>query len=638
MEKVRNHVIPYQWEALNDRIEGAAKSHCMQNFKIAGAITRIAAGKSCPEDEQLSKQPFGGCVFQDSDFAKWIEAVGYCLAACPDEALEKTADEAIDLVCAAQQPDGYLNTYYIINGLEKRFTNLKDHHELYCLGHMIEGAAAYYEATGKDKLLQAVIRYVDCVDSCIGLEEGKKHGYPGHEVLEMALVRLYSITRNKKHLDLAKYLIDQRGQTPLYFKEESEKSGNSCYWQNGVYGYQYYQAGKPVREQNTATGHAVRAVYLYSGMADVARQTGDEELHQVCQTLWNDIVSKQMYITGSIGQSEYGEAFSYDYDLPNDTVYGETCAAIGLVFFARRMLEVCPDGIYADVMEKALFNGIISGMSLDGQSFFYVNPLEVEPQASRSNQQKRHVLAERQKWFGCACCPPNLARLIASIGSYAYTVGKDTLFTHLYVGGRISAHLGDIRVDADVETNYPWEENVKITFHPEKAAQFTYAIRIPGFCENYALTVNGEAASCRIQNGYAYITRLWSEGDSMQLTISMPATIMESNLHVREDIGKVCVTRGPIVYCLEEADNGPDLHRIFLDRQTGFSAKYEADLLGGVVSLSCMGHFLTPVGDDSQLYRKASVPVYSRKPLKWIPYYAWANRDIGEMTVWVHAR
>ena len=363
-ELVRTQVIPYQWEALNDRIEGAAPSHCMENFKVA-------AGQR--------EGSFGGCVFQDSDFAKWIEAVGYSLTIHPDPELEKTADEAIDLVCSAQQPDGYLNTYYIINGLEDRFTNLAHNHELYCLGHLMEGAIAYYQATGKDKLLNAVRRYADLVDSLFGAEEGKLQGYPGHEIIEMALVKLADVTGEERYLRLAKYFIDQRGQEPNYFREEIEKSGKPWGWAKSPFGLQYYQAGKPVREQTAAEGHAVRAVYLYSGMADVARKTGDESLWNACRTLWDSIVRRRMYVTGSIGSAHYGESFTFDYDLPNDSVYGETCAAIGLVFFARRMLETEAKGEYADVMEQALYNGVISGMSLDGRSFFYVNPLEVLP-------------------------------------------------------------------------------------------------------------------------------------------------------------------------------------------------------------------------------------------------------------------
>ena len=331
MERIRTVVIPYQWEALNDRVSGAAPSYCMRNFKLAAELTRpeLDYGVPCGIGH-------GGCVFQDSDLAKWIEAASYSLTWHPDPALEQTLDDAIDIVCNAQQDDGYLDTYYIINGLDKRFTNLRDNHELYCFGHLLEGAVAYYEATGKRKFLDALIRYAECIDRLIGPEEGKLHGYPGHEIAEMALVRLYAITKDEKHIKLARYFIDWRGQKPLFFEEEAGRNGKNLYWENSFFKYQYCQAGKPVRDQHAAEGHAVRAVYLYSGMADIARLTGDAALMNACDDLWNNIVNRQMYITGSIGQSAYGESFTYDYDLPNDTVYAETCAAIGLVFFAKR--------------------------------------------------------------------------------------------------------------------------------------------------------------------------------------------------------------------------------------------------------------------------------------------------------------
>lgn len=642
MEKVRTHVIPYQWEALNDRIEDAAPSYCMQNFRVAAGVTKakqetVAKINDGNPNNSTYSGEFNGCVFQDSDFAKWIEAVGYSLAWHPDAELEKTADEAIDLVCSAQQEDGYLNTYYIINGLEKRFTNLKDHHEMYCLGHMIEGAIAYYEATGKDKLMQAMIRYVDCVDQHIGPEEGKMHGYPGHEILEMALIRLYQITKDEKHKQLAKYFVDQRGQSPLYFDEETKRSNNYNHWENSYFKYQYYQAGKPVREQLVPEGHAVRAVYLYSGMADVARVTDDEELYDVCKALFRNIEKKQSYITGAIGQSEYGEAFTYDYDLPNDTVYAETCAQIGLVFFARRMLEITTDSRYSDLMERALFNGLISGMSLDGKSFFYVNPLEVVPEACEKDQLRRHVKPVRQKWFGCACCPPNIARLLASIGTYAYTVRENALYTHLYMGSDLELTLGGKEVGVKVSTNYPWDETVSVDFSMTAPTEFTYAIRIPAWCKKHTLTLNGNAVSYEMVNGYAQMSRTWENGDQIELMLEMPIVLMQSNPRVRENIGCVAVQRGPVVYCLEEADNGSDLHRICVGDHPNFQAQFEADLLGGVMTLTSDSKKLAEVDwEEESLYVEAAEPNYEAKKLKWIPYYVWANRGLGEMRVWIH--
>lgn len=621
MELVRIHVIPYQWEALNDRIKGAEPSYCMQNFKIAAG---------------MMEGEFKGFVFQDSDFAKWIEAVGFSLMWHKDENLENTADEAIDIVCAAQQPDGYLDTYYIINGLDKRWTNLRDNHELYCLGHMIEGAVAYYQATGKDKLLNAVIKYVDYVDTIFGREENKKHGYPGHEIIEMALIKLYTIKKDERYLKLAKYFIDERGKLPLYFEEEGIRYENKFWWDDSYFKYEYYQAGKPVREQTVAVGHAVRAVYLYSGMADVAKETNGDELLEACKRLWRNMTRKQMYITGGIGSSQYGEAFTYDYDLPNDTIYAETCASIGLVFFARRMLGIIPKSEYADVMEKALYNGIISGMSLDGKKFFYVNPLEVVPEASEKDHLRAHVKVERQKWFGCACCPPNIARLLSSIGSYAYSLRENTLFMHLYMGGEIYVNLSSKDITLSVSSNYPWSESINISLNMKEEATFEFALRIPEWCRNYNIKVNNQEVEYEMLDGYAYIIKTWRNNDEINIYFEMLVEIMTANPSVRENIGKVAIMRGPIVYCLEEEDNGRDLHRVYLSENPEFTYEYEKDLLEGVVTIEGNGKILLKKDwDEDSLYKSNAEIKFQDKKLKWIPYYSWANRNSGEMIVWV---
>ena len=455
-ELVRKEVLPYQWEALNDRIPDAAPSYCMHNFRAAGRMMQEKQKKgsayvapsytfrgfeALPEDPKNPEpDKFYGFVFQDSDFSKWIEAVGYSLTQHPDAQLEQTADEAIDLVCAAQLENGYLDTYYIINGMDRAFTNLKDHHELYCLGHLIEGAVAYYQATGKDKLLNAARRYADYVAVYFGPQEDQCKGYPGHEIAEMALVRLYEVTGDNRYLELSRFFLNQRGTKPYYFDEEERKRAvlegreNQLPKFDEEERYAYYQAHKPVCEQEEAVGHAVRAVYLYSGMADVARLTEDEAMYAACQRLWENIVREKLYVTGGIGGTSHGESFSFPFDLPNDTSYSETCAAIGLAFFARRMLEIKAESQYADVCELALYNTVLSGMALDGKSFFYVNPLEVLPEACHKDFHKSHVKPVRQKWFGCACCPPNIARIVSSVASYAYTEREDTLWFHLYMG------------------------------------------------------------------------------------------------------------------------------------------------------------------------------------------------------------
>lgn len=621
MELVREHVIPYQWEALNDRIPDAQPSHCIENF-------RVASGQQ--------EGTFQGMVFQDSDVYKWLEAVAYSLTWHKDEELEKTADETIDLIGAAQQPDGYLDTYYIINGLEKRFTNLMDNHELYCFGHMTEAAVAYYRATGKRKFLDIAIKYAECIAGCLGTEEGKIPGYPGHEVAEMALAALYEVTGDEKHLKLAKYFIDQRGQAPLFFEEECKKNGNTCFWDDSYMKKQYYQAGKPVREQDKAEGHAVRAVYLYSGMAEVASKTEDKELFEACRKLWDNITQKQMYVTGAIGATEHGEAFSFDYDLPNDTVYGETCAAIGLIFFARRMFEITKDSRYADVMEQALYNGVISGMSLDGKSFFYVNPLEVEPEACLKDYNKRHVKPERQKWFGCACCPPNVARLLSSIGGYAFEESPDSLYMNLFVGGKLQTVKDGKENQITVETRYPWAGQIKITVENKEDSTFALALRIPGWCQSYSLKVNKEPQEYSRNQGYAMLERTWKNGDEVLLTLDMPVQLVEANPLVREDLGKVAVTRGPLVYCLEETDNGKNLSGIYLEEDADFTIKEEPELLKGIVTIETQGKKVSQKGWNGEtLYRTYQGKNYDPCSLKFIPYYAWTNRGVGEMTVWV---
>lgn len=623
MDLVQTQMLPYQWEALNDRLADTEPSHCIENF-------RLAAG--------LSSGQYQGMVFQDSDVYKWLEAVAYQLTVKQDDVLRKAAESAIELIGYAQEPDGYVNTYYQTHPEEKRFSNLQNNHELYCAGHLIEAAVAYATATGDERLLGVARRYADLIDRTFGPEDKKLKGYPGHEVIEMALVKLYRYTGEKRYLNLARYFIDQRGQAPLYFEEEARKDGNRAFpWDNTYMRYQYYQAGKPVREQTEAEGHAVRAVYLYSGMADVALETGDESLFDACRKLFDSITQRRMYITGAIGSTGIGEAFTYDYDLPNDTVYAETCAQIGLCFFAQRMLNAEIDGKYADAIERALYNSMLSGMSLDAQRFFYVNPLEVVPEACLKDDVRRHVKPVRQKWFGCACCPPNLARFLGSLPSYAVSTGGNTLYVHLYVGGEVKAQLDSAEVRVGIRTEYPWNGSVRLSMHTR--GQYAVALRIPGWCRGYTLRVNGERIDCTPVKGYVALERAWQEGDSVELELEMPVTLMRANPAVREDNGKLCVVRGPLVYCLEEADNGSDLHLIRISPDTAFEVQSRPEMLGGVNVITCKAYRQDAAYAKGQLYVPADRPIETTETqLTFIPYYAWANRKQGEMTVWVRER
>ncbi len=656
MELVRKEVIPYQWDALNDRVPDADPSWCMRNFRVAGRMMAEQKTKGAqyvppkytyrgfqalPEGEPEDDK-FYGFLFQDSDWSKWIEAVGYSLTQHPDPELEKVADEAIDVVCAAQTPEGYLDTYYIINGMDASLSNLKDNHELYCFGHLVEGAVAYYQATGKTKLLKAAERFADYVDERFGPEESKSKGYPGHEVAEMALARLYDATGNEKYLKLGKFFVDQRGQEPNFFVEEAraraERSGQKF---NASMDTAYNQAHKPVREQDEAVGHAVRAAYLYSGMADVARLTGDDSLFAACERLWDNIVQKKLYVTGGIGGTHHGEAFSYAYDLPNDTAYSETCAAIGLAFFARRMLQIRPDSKYGDIMELALYNTVLAGMALDGRSFFYVNPLAVVPEACRKDQRLWHVQPSRRKWFGCACCPPNIARIVSSIASYAYTESADTLYTHLYMGGTVEKDFGGKKLAMEVKARMPWHGHVYVTVHCEDAVNGTLAFRIPNWAQDAVITCGEKLPVYR--DGYAYLSGEWHEGDMITLHLPMQVRMLAANPAVRADVDKVAFRRGPVTFCAEERDNGKDLHllrvdtRYIGDRGEGIEWEFDETTFGHeTVKLRVPAKRLLPVQDE--LYTMWQPPKEENAKITLVPYYTWANRGEGEMLVWLRRK
>jgi len=577
-------------------------------------------------------QPNPPHIFWGSDSGKWIEAVAYSLAAHPDKELERLADGVIDLIEKAQQPDGYLNIHFTVVEPEKRWTNLRDCHELYGAGHLIEAAVAYYEATGKRKLLDVLCRYADHIDRTFGPNEGQKRGYCGHEEIELALVRLYYATGEKRYLDLARYFIDERGRQPHYFDIEARQRGDDpkkYRWAS----YDYNQSHAPVREQSTAEGHAVRAGYLYSGMASVAAETGDRELLKACQRLWKNITLRRMYIHGGIGSSRFGERFSYDYDLPNEEAYAETCAAIALVFFAHRMLQTDPDARYADVMERALYNGVISGVSLDGKQFFYDNVLAVDPPYHKFSGQKS---PQRQDWFGCACCPPNLARLLASLPSYVYSQGKDGAWIHLYATGRGEFEIAGQAVAIEQRTDYPWKEKVLLTVAPEKPAVFSVALRIPGWCRGAKLAVNGKPikASAVMKKGYAIVRREWKAGDRVELTLPMPVERIEAHPRVRHDAGRIALQRGPIVYCLEEMDNGKNLNDLVLPRRAKLRVKVNRRLFGGIPVITAKGRRRDAARWGENLYRPVSSRTKSA-PIKAVPYFAWANRGLGEMLVWL---
>ena len=605
-------VIPYQEDVLHDRIPGVEKSHAVENF-------RIAAGEA---DGQ-----FYGMVFQDSDVAKWLEAVAYALIIRPDAELEKRADEMIALLGRAQQEDGYLNTYFTVKEPEHRWQNLRECHELYCAGHLIEAAVAYYEATGKDQFLRIMRRYADLICSRFG-KDGVR-GVPGHQEIELALIKLYRLTGEKKYLETAQYFLDDRGVDPKYFQEEEDRRG-WYHWGGGPVDFHYFQSHLPVREQSVAVGHSVRAMYMYTAMADLATEVDDQPLLDACKRLWDNVTNKQMYVTGGIGSTRHGEAFTFDYDLPNDTVYAETCASVGLVFFARRMLEAEVDGRYADIMEKELYGGILSGMQLDGKKFFYVNPLEVLPGLSGKQEEYKHALPKRPDWYACACCPPNVARLVTSLGQYAWGQNADTIFAHLYLGGEAEFALGG-GVKVRCESGYPWQGKVRYTME-EADGRFTFAVHKPGWATDWQVSINGQPWDVDIRDGYGWIAREWKAGDVVDIAFPMEVRRVYCDPNVRENVGCVALLRGPVVYALEEADNGKGLAALRLPRGVEIAAEEQSGPLGDVVVLKAVGKRLIH-GDD--LY-SVNPPAEVDAEILAVPYYAWGNRGEGEMRVWIH--
>ncbi|MCL2703698.1 MAG: glycoside hydrolase family 127 protein [Defluviitaleaceae bacterium] len=621
---VRDVMIPYQWEAMNDRVEGAVKSHCIDNI-------RIAAGQREGE--------FYGFLFQDSDVAKWLEALAYCVQNGDAAEFEAIADGVIQTIKSAQQPDGYFNTYIQLTAPERKLTNLYEAHELYCLGHLAEAAAAYTQATGKRELLDIVLRFIDLIDSRFGSGEGKLRGYPGHQEIELALARLYEVTNDGKLLRLGKYFLDERGREPHFFTQEWEKRGGLSEWtqrsEKLPADYTYNQAHLPVREQDKVVGHAVRAMYMYAAMAEIGRLSGDESLLDACRVLFEDL-RRQTYVTGGIGSTNHGEAFTFAYDLPNETNYSETCASIGLVFFMHAMLKTEVDAACADLMENALYNTVLAGVSTDGQSYFYVNPMETVPEANERNPARTHAKSRRQKWNACACCPPNISRLLASIGKYLYSVDGDTVYVHLYAASDVTADLKGGPFAFGVRTGYPLDGAVMLTAGSDVTDNATLAFRVPGWCGDASFKLNGKNADVSVRKGYAYITHKFVKGDVLELSFDMRPRVVYANPGLRAAAGKACIRRGPLVYCLEERDNIPNLHSLSLDASAEIREKP-----GSVGGMDCVvltaGGFAEESADDS---------VYTHIPKKraarelvFVPYHLWGNGgDLGEMIVWVRER
>ena len=545
------------------------------------------------ENAALKQGEHSGIFFDDSDVYKALEGMAYSLQNIPDPVLEAKCDEWIDKFAAAQEEDGYINTFYTLTGLDKRWDNM-DKHEMYCAGHMIEAGVAYYNVTGKRKLLDVCIRMADHMMTIFG--PGKRNWVPGHEEIELALVKLYQVTGEKKYLDFSEWLLEQRGQGygsySVHVDPESARKWNPI----------YYQDDAPVRDMCEIAGHAVRAMYLYCGMADVAAYTGDQGYIDALNRLWDDVVVRNMYITGGIGQSAHNEGFTTDYSLPNLTAYCETCASVGMVLWNWRMNQFTGDSKYADVMERSMYNGALAGISLEGDLFFYVNPLE--------SVGTHH----RKPWYGCACCPSQICRFLPSIGNYIYGLSQDAVWVNLYMGNTAEVKVNGKNVTLTQETNYPWEGAVALTVGTKSPVKTQMRMRIPEWCKSYTLAVNGTAVNAPVEKGYAVIERKWKDGDKIELVLDMPVEVVAADPRVKENEGRRALQRGPLVYCLEEADNKVDYDQLRISEDASFSTEFKPDFLRGVVTITAQ------TGSQT---------------LNYIPYYSWDNREPGRMQVWV---
>ena len=562
-------------------------------------------------------------MFWDSDFGKSIEAAAYTLLYKPDAALEARIDEIVEAYGRLQDSNGYLNSWYQRIEPGKRWTNLRDCHELYNAGHLMEGAVAYFYATGKRRFLDILARYADHIGDVFGPGEGQKPGYCGHPEIELALIKLGRATGEQRYIDLARFFVDERGQRPggehYYDREARERGKDPSDYHFGT--YEYSQSHEPVRNQRHVVGHAVRAAYLYSGMADVSTEYGDDSLKPALEAIWGHLTRKNMYVTGGFGPSAHNEGLTFDYDLPNETAYAETCAAVALVFWANRMLGLGPDRAYADVMERALYNGALVGLSLDGTQFFYDNPLESRGAHHRWN------------WHRCPCCPPNIARLVSSVGTYMYGEADDEIAVHLYCDSAADLQVAGQPINIRQETIYPLDGNIRLTLKPEEAMQFTLALRVPGWTPNATIRVNGQPVEIAAieDKGYARLNRLWQAGDVVELDLEMPVQEVQAHPKVGNDQGRVALQRGPLVYCLEGVDNGSDLNSVLLRPESKFRCE-AVEELGGAPALVTNG--LRESAGDNQLYSIVA-PQRQEIEIRAVPYHLWDNRAPGEMLVWI---
>ena len=587
---------------------------------------------------------FSGMWFQDSDAYKWIEGASYVLATHDDPELESKVDEVIDLVADAQDEDGYLNTYFSLLEPDNRWSNLHMMHELYCAGHLIEAAVAHHRATGKDSLLDVAVRFADHIDETFGDEV---EGVPGHEEIELALIRLYRVTGEERYLDRAKYFIDLRGteddrlawelahpdqiggheyDSGALIPDEAGGVAESVFVddETGEYDGRYAQAHEPLRDQETVEGHSVRAMYLFAAAADLAGETGDDSLLEPLERLWDNMTTKRMYITGGIGPERRHEGFTEDYDLRNDG-YAETCAAVGSVFWNQRMFELTGEAKYADLIERTLYNGFLAGVSADGTRFFYENPLE--------SGGDHH----RKGWFTCACCPPNAARLLASLGDYLYARTDDALYVNQYVGSTVTTRVDGSDVTLSQASSLPWGGEVDVDVDADASTEFAVRLRVPEWAEGVTVEVNGDPVDADPE-GYVELDRTWDD-DEVTLSFEQSVERMVAHPAVEADAGRVALTRGPLVYCAEDADNDRPVHQYALDADADLETRRNDDLAGGVVAVDGPATVpsLSEWDDGRDLYLPVDRTGSEDARLTAVPYFAWDEREPGAMRVWLRA-
>lgn len=571
--------------------------------------------------------------FDDTDIYKTIEGASFSLAVRPDAKLEAYVDSLINLVAKAQEPDGYLYTARTIDpanphawsGMVRWEKERELSHELYNAGHLYEAAAAHFLATKKRNLLDIALKNADLVCSVFG--PGKKHVAPGHEIVEMGLVKLYRLTGKQEYLSTAKFFVDERGHYTGYDKKNNDP------WKNGA----YWQDDKRVVDQDEAVGHAVRAGYLYAAVADVAALTGDDSLLKAIDKIWTNVVEKKLYVQGGAGAIGSGERYGANYELPNATAYNETCAAISNVYWNHRMFLLHGDSKYMDVLERILYNGLISGIGLDGKSFFYTNAMQIKTGLAHKDME-----AARSGWFECSCCPTNLTRLIPSVPGYMYAQKNDNLFVNLFISGSADITIGKKQINIIQQNNYPWDGALTFTVNPSSSLPFNLLVRIPGWAQNIAMPstlykfennsaavatikVNGQPFTYTIQNGYAVINRTWKKNDKVEVMLPMEVRTVTANENVKDDIGKIAIQRGPLMYCAEWADNNGKTSNFILPAGTTFSNEFNASLLNGVMVLKAEVPAVVIEGNNISTKKQSFTA---------IPYYSWANRGKGEMNVW----